>query len=57
MVEDQEFISSNLFGKYYILAMGAENAWGKLQNVAKLVILRALVSGSNSITLVSASQG
>ena len=29
--------------------MGAEDTWGKLQITAKLVILRALVFGSNRV--------
>jgi len=29
--------------------MGAEDTWGKLQKIAKLAILRALVFGSNRL--------
>jgi len=29
--------------------MGAEDTWGKLKKIAKLVILRALVFGSNRL--------
>ena len=29
--------------------MGAEDTWGKLQKIAKLVILRPLVFGSNRL--------
>jgi len=29
--------------------MGAEDTWGKLQKIAKLVVLRALVFGSNRL--------
>ena len=42
-------VSLNQFGENYALAMGAEDTWDKLQKIAKLVILRALVFSSNRL--------
>ena len=38
-----------IFGEKYIVAMVAEDTLGKLQQIAKLAILRALVFGSNRL--------